>query len=104
MVKEAAVGGFVRRVTRAEIKSAKGWERERKAMGLPPWVAPWTEQHNVTGEGEQSALLGERGRVRDVLNSSWTLRQWADHYCSSPKYLKEFTYEKVRLFSVLFFL
>jgi len=30
-----------------------------------------------------------------VLKSSWTLRQWADDYCSSRRYLKEFNYRKV---------
>jgi hypothetical protein len=29
------------------------------------------------------------------LRSSHSLRQWADDYCSSPKYLKEWVYEKV---------
>jgi hypothetical protein len=31
----------------------------------------------------------------DGLRSSKTLREWADDYCASPKYLKEFVYEKV---------
>jgi len=31
----------------------------------------------------------------DGLRSSKTLRQWADEYCASPKYLKEFVYKKV---------
>lgn len=103
MVKEVIVGGARRRATRVEIKRTKEWDKERIAMGLPPWVAPWPEEHgtNGSGEEEQSALLGERGRVRDVLNSSWTLRQWADDYCSSPKYLKEFTYEKVTSLPIL---
>ncbi|KAG8219789.1 hypothetical protein J3R82DRAFT_761 [Butyriboletus roseoflavus] len=30
-----------------------------------------------------------------VLKSSWTLRQWADDYCSSKKFFKEFEYHKV---------
>ncbi|KAI0052871.1 hypothetical protein FA95DRAFT_1553158 [Auriscalpium vulgare] len=29
-----------------------------------------------------------------MLRSSWTLRQWADHYCASNKTLKEFVYTK----------
>jgi len=36
------------------------------------------------------ALHGNNG-----LRSSKTLRGWADEYCASKKYLKEFTYEKV---------
>jgi hypothetical protein len=31
----------------------------------------------------------------DTLRSSKSLREWADEYCASPKYLKEFVYEKV---------
>lgn len=73
-----------RTATRKEIKEYKAFVAQRKAHGLPPWVADlnivWTE-----GVSEQD----------HVLKSSKSLRQWADEYCASPKYLKEFVYDQV---------
>lgn len=73
-----------RTATRKEIKEYKAFVAQRKALGLPPWVADlntvWTE-----GVSEQD----------HVLKSSMSLRQWADEYCASPKYLKEFVYDQV---------
>ena len=67
-----------------EIKCFKEWEEKRKRLGLPPWVSK--VDNNIT-DGSSAHL--------DGLRSSKTLRQWADDYCASPKYLKEFVYKKV---------
>ncbi|KAK7064249.1 hypothetical protein R3P38DRAFT_2823307 [Favolaschia claudopus] len=72
-----------RKATRAESKLFKGWIRDRTARGLPPWVT------------SPEAYADGMSINATVLRSSRTLRQWADEYCASPKYLKEFTYEKV---------
>ncbi|KAJ7492644.1 hypothetical protein FB451DRAFT_541865 [Mycena latifolia] len=72
-----------RKAKRAEVKLFKGWLEDRTARGLPPWVTSidaWSEGMSPNAT---------------VLKSSRTLREWADEYCASPKYLKEFTYEKV---------
>ena len=69
---------------RKEIKRYKEWEVKRKGLGLPPWVSR-VDNNIINGS---SADL-------DGLRSSKTLRQWADEYCASPKYLKEFVYKKV---------
>ncbi|KAH9944339.1 uncharacterized protein BXZ73DRAFT_87259 [Epithele typhae] len=78
-----------RKATKQEKSAAKDRKAMRKECGLPPWVAPapesWFEQ---TGSGAPPAAAR-------VLESSKTLRQWADEYCASDKVLKEFTYTKV---------
>jgi hypothetical protein len=66
---------------RKEIKCYKEWEEKRKGLGLPPWV-------------DKNIINGSSAHL-DGLRSSKTLRQWADEYCASPKYLKEFVYKKV---------
>ncbi|KAK2461935.1 hypothetical protein APHAL10511_006398 [Amanita phalloides] len=66
-------------------KEYSAWRSERISRGLPPWISKdsWlSQQHGDMDDGT-------------VLKSSKTLRQWADEYCASPKYLKEFKYEKV---------
>jgi len=70
-----------RTATSKEIKEYKAFVAQRKACGLPPWVADL----NTEGVSEQD----------HVLKSSMSLRQWADEYCASPKYLKEFVYDQV---------
>lgn len=79
-----------RKATRKEIKAAQERKDIRKACGLPPWVvvdpASWLNNPN--------AAVPERPVV---LESSRTLREWADEYCASDKLLKEFTYTKVYL-------
>ena len=64
-------------------KAHDRWSKERMVRGLPPWIT------SVDGWGE--------GMCDDThpLRSSKTLRQWADEYCASQKYLKEFVYRKV---------
>jgi hypothetical protein len=69
---------------RKEIKIYKEWKEKRNGLGLPPWVS--RTDNNIT-DGSSVHL--------DGLRSSKTLRQWADDYCASPKYLKEFVYKKV---------
>ncbi|KAJ6621719.1 hypothetical protein B0H10DRAFT_2017210 [Mycena sp. CBHHK59/15] len=83
MVREVETDEGKRKASRAEIKTFKGWVEDRTARGLPPWMS------SVDGWVEGVSLDA------NVLKSSRTLRQWADEYCASPKYLKEFTYEKV---------
>ncbi|KDQ63576.1 hypothetical protein JAAARDRAFT_29597 [Jaapia argillacea MUCL 33604] len=72
-----------RKATREERKGFKAWLKQRVARGLPPWVP------------QNSLVSGDPLGSTKVLKSSKTLRQWADEYCASPKYFKEFTYEKV---------
>lgn len=81
-----------RKATRLERTSAKVWNHERQVRGLPPWIGPeagWSIQ--VVRPTE--ALIHQTSA--NVLNSSKTVREWADEYCASPKLLKEFTYERV---------
>jgi hypothetical protein len=65
---------------RVEVKENDAWHESRSAYGLPPWISK-----------------GQADRADDstTLKSSKTLRQWADEYCASPKYLKDFKYRKV---------
>lgn len=72
-----------RKATKEEIEDFKSWKHERPSKGLPPWA----------GRDGKDGL--------DVLQSSQTLRQWADEYCASPKLLKEFVYEKVSFMTIL---
>ena len=86
---EGSTGTGKQVAKRKEIKSYKQWEEERKGLGLPPWVS---RTDNNIHNGNTAHL--------DGLRSSKTLRQWADDYCASPKYLKEFVYEKVLSFRI----
>ncbi|THH18266.1 hypothetical protein EW146_g2682 [Bondarzewia mesenterica] len=70
-------------------KEAKVWRHQREAQGIPPWIA----KGNV--QPLHPTIDMEMSLVRDVAKSSWTLRQWADDYCASSKYLEELVYEKV---------
>jgi hypothetical protein len=92
---EGSTGAGRKVAKRKEIKCYKEWEERRKGLGLPPWVS---KVDNVI-DGSSAHL--------DCLRSSKTLRQWADEYCASPKYLKEFVYTKVlsRIYcpNILFF-
>ncbi|CAL1695718.1 unnamed protein product [Somion occarium] len=79
-----------RKATKDEISSAKAWEKERKARGLPPWIGP-----GMSMESWSAAVSPEVDPSQtNVLKSSKSLRQWADEYCASKKHLKEFTYER----------
>lgn len=86
MFHEVGVGDDRHKATRAERKAAKSWDDERSRKGFPPWISS-----NYTWRQEQPSVM----HSDSVLQSSWTLRRWADDYCSSSKYLKEFDYEKV---------
>ncbi|PPQ99605.1 hypothetical protein CVT24_005181 [Panaeolus cyanescens] len=75
-----------RKAKRKDVNAYKDWEKKRNAMGLPPWVM----------EADVIAAVEGLGAPReDGLRSSKTIRDWADEYCASPKYLKEFVFEKV---------
>ena len=85
MVREFEIpAGTGREVAKGEkLKCCKEWEKKRSQLGLAPWV----RETNIDLAG-----------YPDGLRSSKTLRQWADEYCASPKYLKEFVYKKVLIF------
>ncbi|KAH9962212.1 hypothetical protein BC827DRAFT_1130653 [Russula dissimulans] len=108
-------GGGTSAADRDAAKRFKAWRAERRKRGLPPWVAPPNPNDNgdrglgAPADAAAAAAAGAaagsfwttsgvalpRGADRDVLKSSWTLRQWADNYCQSRKIFKEFVYEKV---------
>lgn len=84
MFPEVGIGGEKRKAERAELKL---WNSERNFLGHPPW----THNHYAWREDQLQVTHGN-----SMLESPWTLRQWADDYCSSRKFLKEFEYRKVR--------
>lgn len=86
MFYEVEVGNDRRKATRAERKAARSWDDECSRRGFPPWISS-----SYTWRQEQPSVM----HTDSVLQSSWTLRRWADDYCSSSKYLKEFDYHKV---------
>jgi len=93
-------GGTSAAADRKTAKKFKAWRAERRKRGLPPWVAPPNDNDggglgSPAGSFYTSGVPLPRGADRDVLKSSWTLRQWADDYCQSRKIFKEFVYEKV---------
>lgn len=73
--------------TRKEVKKYDNWVKNRSRSGFPPWI----QEEDVRRVYLDPSALPQT----DGLRSSKTLRQWADEYCASPKYLKEFVYEKV---------
>ncbi|KAG6911982.1 hypothetical protein DXG01_000230 [Tephrocybe rancida] len=84
MVRETESLGHTQKARRSVEKAYVKWIEERTARGYPPWALStdgWTEE---TVDDGVSAL-----------KSSKSLRQWADEYCASQKYLKEFVYDKV---------
>ncbi|KAG6857537.1 hypothetical protein H0H87_000136 [Tephrocybe sp. NHM501043] len=84
MVRETESLGHTQRAPRSVEKQYLKWTEERTARGFPPWALVtdgWSEETVDDGVA--------------ALKSSKTLRQWADEYCASPKYLKEFVYDKV---------
>jgi hypothetical protein len=87
---EAIVLGKPRRkATKHEIKLFKAWQDERTERGLPPWAENESRWYGHADSMPMDEISG--------LRSSITLRNWADEYCASQKYLKEFTYQKVSL-------
>ncbi|KAF8227427.1 hypothetical protein L208DRAFT_1296697 [Tricholoma matsutake] len=82
MVREVEEPTGKRLAKQAEKKAHGRWSEERKARGLPPWV--------TSMDGSTDGMSDDARPLR----SSKTLRQWADEYCASPKYLKEFVYKK----------
>jgi hypothetical protein len=87
MYREVGPPGGTTKAYHGITKQFKAWLVERRKRGLPPWVGP----QNDRPEGSATYWTDA-----DVLQSSWTLRQWADDYCQSRKIFKEFVYEKVR--------
>lgn len=83
------------KATRKQLKNYKGWATHRSRAGLPPWIR---QEEVERGLMDISALS-----QMDGLKSSKSIRQWADEYCASPKYLKEFVYEKVLFFCLFLF-
>lgn len=75
------------KTTREQVKQYKNWVERRANLGFPPWVR---EEDMDNGLVDPSLLPHFNG-----LRSSKTIREWADDYCASPKYMKEFVYEKV---------
>ncbi|KAH7925184.1 hypothetical protein BV22DRAFT_1034293 [Leucogyrophana mollusca] len=86
MFREVGFGEDKRKARRGEVKAAKAWDSERNNRGFPPWVGSDYAWHE-----DQPHLMHRNS----ILKSSWSLREWADHYCASRKYLKEFNYHKV---------
>ncbi|KAK0478383.1 hypothetical protein IW261DRAFT_1551706 [Armillaria novae-zelandiae] len=82
MFKEMDLSGK-RKARWKERRAFSSWIKERDACGLPPWI-PSIQATDTYPTLEDST----------VLRSSKTLRAWADEYCASPKYLKEFVYVK----------
>ena len=79
-----------RRATSGETKRYLTWAEKRGDMGYPPWISEIEEENYANGSVDADST-----EVPHTLRSSKTLRQWADEYCASPKYFKEFVYEKV---------
>lgn len=88
MRKEVGPPGETIKADNDTIKSFGAWEKQRRERGLPPWVAKEQLDNFPVGTVEQPHRV-------DVLQSSWTLRQWADDYCKSQMIFKEFVYRKV---------
>ncbi|KAI9459198.1 hypothetical protein BJY52DRAFT_387488 [Lactarius psammicola] len=88
MGKEVGPPGETTKADHATVESFEAWLAERRSRGLPPWVAKERLANFPIGAVEQPHRV-------DVLQSSWTLRQWADDYCQSRKIFKEFVYRKV---------
>lgn len=84
MVRETESSGNTQRAKRFVERKYLNWVEERMSRGLPPWAS------NTDGRSEDTSNDGVT-----ALQSSKTVRQWADDYCASQKYLKEFVYEKV---------
>lgn len=63
-----------------EVDLGKAWKAERAMRGLPPWVT----RAQAVAQVEVPPLESTR-----------TMRDWADAYCGSNKVLKEFVYKKV---------
>lgn len=80
-------GSLRQKATREQVKEYKAWAARRSRTGLHPWIRQEDLERGFVDIPALSHM--------DGLKSSKTIRQWADEYCASPKYLKEFVYEKV---------
>ncbi|KAF9270124.1 hypothetical protein L218DRAFT_992782 [Marasmius fiardii PR-910] len=79
-----------RQSMRAENKLFEKWRKFGEDHGLPPWLCRDSASSVAIADANLDQL-----QMSKALRSSKTVRQWADEYCASPKYLKEFTYHKV---------
>ena len=75
--------GSRRKATSSENSQFDSWNATRVDGGLPPWV-PMGDRHRVQNVGGDDF----QRQTRDI-------REWADEYCASKKYLKEFIFKKV---------
>ncbi|KAK0233117.1 hypothetical protein IW262DRAFT_1328758 [Armillaria fumosa] len=82
MFKETDLSGK-RKARWKERRAFRSWIKDRDARGFPPWIS------SIQATDTYPTLEDST-----VLRSSKTLRAWADEYCASPKYLKEFVYVK----------
>ncbi|KAJ7597017.1 hypothetical protein C8J56DRAFT_918930 [Mycena floridula] len=76
MTKEVQVGFGRHRAKKADRRAFERFLEETSENGLPPWNPRFPNSDSTP------------------LRSSKTLREWADEYCLSDKYMKEFLYEK----------
>lgn len=81
--------GRRKKATRQEVGRYLEWVRKRQQMGYPPWL------REVEGVDVDLSIRSFDDNPQS-LRSSKTVRQWADEYCASPKYLKEFVFQKVK--------
>ncbi len=94
MSKQVGPPGATTSADSATIHSFKTSVAQRRWRGLPPWMGSCSDSLGSLSNSPTGVV--ERPHRIDVLQSSWTLRQWADDYCQSRKIFKEFVYRKVR--------
>ncbi|KAI0322628.1 hypothetical protein OF83DRAFT_1161020 [Amylostereum chailletii] len=80
------------RAPKPTVNALKKLLQHRQRLGLPPWVGSVDVSQPENGDRELEASIPF---AQEVPLSSWTLRQWANDYCSSPKIFKEFAFEKI---------
>lgn len=90
---DLGLDGRRKRASRAERKQSKAWKAESRENGYAPWIG------SINRYSNREQILGINPEA-----SSKTLRQWADEYCASKMKLKEFTFRKVSLFRIYYFL
>jgi hypothetical protein len=96
------------KASKQEKKRAGTWKREREMRGLPPWIGSPTPvglPPSATARGAGAVVntsfvppsVHAEMYQNDVMKSTKTIREWADEYCASDKFLKEFVYTKVHI-------
>ncbi|KAH6917410.1 hypothetical protein BKA70DRAFT_333703 [Coprinopsis sp. MPI-PUGE-AT-0042] len=93
-----------RKALRMEVKAHKNWAEQRSQLGLPPWstiddidlsdspaiLSPYSATPLPNATWIENLTTIERNPIRSTKN----VRDWADEYCASPKYLKEFVFQQ----------